>query len=77
MEFGTLDGILGCVSVGLGWTLMPRRVVEASQHAADLQIVAVPPEIGQVPTGMVTLREATPMAAMRTLAEAIANHAKN
>jgi hypothetical protein len=27
MEFGTLEGILGCIAVGLGWTLMPRRVV--------------------------------------------------
>ena len=30
MEFGTLEGILGCIAVGLGWTLMPRRVVEQS-----------------------------------------------
>lgn len=72
MEFGTLDGILGCVSVGLGWTLMPRRIVEASQHAADLVVAPVPPEIGQVPTGMVTLREAAPLAALRTLADAVA-----
>ena len=30
MEFGTLEGILGCIAVGLGWTLMPRRVVGQS-----------------------------------------------
>lgn len=72
MEFGTLDGILGCVSVGLGWTLMPRRVVEASQHAAELVVKPVPAEIGLVPTGMITLRDAVPLAALRTLADAVA-----
>lgn len=71
MEFGTLEGILGCVSVGLGWTLMPRRVVEQSLHAADLVIETVPPEIARVPTGMISLREAPPLAALKTLAVAL------
>ncbi len=72
MEFGTLEGILGCVAVGLGWTLMPRRVVEQSAHAADLAIERVPDEIGRVPTGMITLRDAPPLAALKTLAAAVA-----
>lgn len=72
MEFGTLDGILGCVSVGLGWTLMPRRIVEQSRHAAELVITSVPPDIGHVPTGLIRLREAPPLAALRTLADAFA-----
>ncbi len=72
MEFGTLEGILGCVAVGLGWTLMPRRVVEQSPHAADLVIEAVPDDIGRVPTGMITLRDAPPLAALKTLAAAVA-----
>lgn len=75
MEFGTLEGILGCVSIGLGWTLMPRRVVEQSPHAGELVIEVPPPEISHVPTGMVTLREASPLAGLRTLAEAIARSA--
>ena len=73
MEFGTLEGILGCVAVGLGWTLMPRRVVEQSLHAADLVVETVPPEIASVPTGMISLREAPPLAAMKTLAHALAS----
>jgi len=71
MEFGTLEGILGCVAVGLGWTLMPRRVVEQSSLAAELLIEAVPEEIGRLPTGMIYLREVPPMAAMKTLAQAV------
>jgi len=71
MEFGTLEGILGCVAVGLGWTLMPRRVIEQSPHAADLVIETLPAEISQVPTGMIHLRNAPTMVALATLAQAI------
>lgn len=72
MEFGTLEGILGCVSVGLGWTLLPRRVVEQSQHRADLTIREVPPQISRVQTGVAYLRAAPPMAAIKTLSDAVA-----
>lgn len=73
MEFGTLEGILGCVSVGLGWTLMPRRVVEQSAHAADLTIHSLPDAVGRVPTGLISLRDAPPLAALHTLAKAVAD----
>jgi DNA-binding transcriptional LysR family regulator len=76
MEFGTLEGILGCVAVGLGWTLMPRRVVEQSPHAAELVVEAVPEEIGRVPTGMVRLRNGPALAALATLGEAVAAAAR-
>ncbi|WP_425472179.1 LysR substrate-binding domain-containing protein [Streptomyces cyaneus] len=33
MEFGTLDGILGCVGADMGLTLLPAAVVE--RHASD------------------------------------------
>lgn len=72
MEFGTLEGILGCVAVGLGWTLMPRRVVAQSVHAAELVVEPLPEEIGRVPTGLVRLLHEAPPAALRTLAEAVA-----
>ena len=75
MEFGTLEGILGCVAVGLGWTLMPRRVVEQSPHAADLVIETVPDDIGRVPTGMIYLRDAPPLLALKTLGAAVASAA--
>jgi DNA-binding transcriptional LysR family regulator len=71
MEFGTLEGILGCIAVGLGWTLMPRRVVEQSSHAPDLVIETVPDEFSQVPTGVIYLREARIMPALKTLSDGI------
>lgn len=76
MEFGTLEGILGCVAVGLGWTLMPRRVVEQSPHAPELVVETLPPDIGEVPTGMITLREAPAMAALKTLGDAVKTAAR-
>ena len=76
MEFGTLEGILGCVAVGLGWTLMPRRVVEQSSHFDDLVITTLPPEIAQVPTGMIRLHEAPPMLALQTLGKAVTDAIK-
>lgn len=75
MEFGTLEGILGCVAVGLGWTLMPRRVVEQSPHAADLAVAELPAEFSRVPTGMIHLRDSPTLPALRTLGEAVARAA--
>ena len=75
MEFGTLEGILGCVSVGLGWTLMPRRVVERSPLAAELVIEPLPADVGRVPTGMVRRRDAPPLVVLTTLGAALAGGA--
>ncbi len=36
-EFGTLDGILGCVTAGVGVTLMPRSVVARPQYEGLLK----------------------------------------
>ena len=71
MVFGTLEGILGCIAVGLGWTLMPRRVVEQSAHAADLVVEPLPDEFSRVPTGMIRLRDGPPMLALSTLSDGV------
>lgn len=71
MAFGTLEGILGCVAAGLGWTLMPRRVVEQSPHIADLAVVVIPESFSRVPVGMIYLKEVPAMAALKTLKEAV------
>jgi len=38
MEFGTVDGILGCIHAGLGLSLLPRSVVERAKGHYSLQI---------------------------------------
>lgn len=67
MEFGTLDGILGCVAVGLGQTLMPRWVVEGSRHRDALETEAIDPRFAQVPTVLIRPRDGLPMRALDTL----------
>ena len=71
MELGTLEGILGCVTVGLGCTLMPRAVVENSRFADELIISEIPNYLSSVPTVMVSHRESPVMVCMGTLANAV------
>lgn len=71
MEFGTLDGILGCVSAGLGWTLLPRRVIALSPYGSGLAVERIPADIGRVPTGLIRLRSGPTLPALDTLAGAI------
>ena len=71
MELGTLDGILGCVAVGLGCTLMPAWVVAHSRHADDLDIEPIESHLAMVPTVMIRHRKGLPMKALETLASAV------
>jgi DNA-binding transcriptional LysR family regulator len=38
MEFGTIDGIIGCVAAGLGISMLPRSVVERSARRDEVAI---------------------------------------
>ncbi|MGV0661881.1 LysR family transcriptional regulator [Mycobacteroides chelonae] len=50
LEFGSLEGILGCVAAGMGVTLLPVAVVMASQRAAALRVHRLPPLQARVET---------------------------
>ncbi|MDQ0154710.1 DNA-binding transcriptional LysR family regulator [Robertmurraya andreesenii] len=50
MELGTLDGIIGCVSAGLGISLLPRSVVEKYVKEAHLLLHSIPSQFGKVHT---------------------------
>ena len=63
MEFGTLDGLLGCVAAGMGVSLLPRSVVERPQHAG--QIAALPVEGGRVETWLIQHRDTVETGAVR------------
>lgn len=63
MEFGTLDGLLGCVAAGMGVSLLPRAIVERPQHAG--QIAALPIPDGRVETWMIQHKDAVDTGAMR------------
>jgi DNA-binding transcriptional LysR family regulator len=38
LEFGTLDGMIGCVAADMGVTLLPRAVAERSDQSGSLQM---------------------------------------
>lgn len=50
MEFGTLDGIIGCVSAGLGVSLLPKSVVEKQMMNDQLMQHPIPDKFGRVNT---------------------------
>ncbi len=63
MEFGTLDGLLGCIAAGMGVSLLPRAVVERPQHRGQIEALSITD--GQVETWMIQHRDAVDTAAMR------------
>lgn len=50
MELGTLDGIIGCVSAGLGVSLLPNSVVERYVKEGRLIPHSIPNRFGKVKT---------------------------
>jgi DNA-binding transcriptional LysR family regulator len=50
LEFGTIDGILGCVAAGFGVTLLPRSIVEPAWRAGRVAIHELPPSDAQAET---------------------------
>ncbi|WP_282608779.1 LysR family transcriptional regulator [Pelagibius sp. Alg239-R121] len=60
MEFGTLDGILGCVAAGLGVTLLPEAVISASSFAGDLETESLPKRFSELPTYFVRRKDSAP-----------------
>lgn len=54
MEFGTLDGIIGCISAGLGITMLPRSVIERAAYAQQVRIHPLPAKSRYVETLFIT-----------------------
>jgi len=58
LEFGTIDGILGCVAAGLGVTLLPKAMVSETWRAAGVKLHALPAPEARVETLFVARRGA-------------------
>ena len=65
MEFGSLDAIIGCVSAGMGISLLPKSVVATKIEAGELVCENVPRKYGAVTTMFVTRRNAFISTAMK------------
>jgi DNA-binding transcriptional LysR family regulator len=58
LEFGTLDGIIGCVGAGIGITLLPRAVVAKAAAEGRVALHALPAREARIPTVLVRRADA-------------------
>jgi LysR family transcriptional regulator, cell division regulator len=63
MEFGTLEGIIGCVAAGVGITLLPRAVI-ARIRPAGIECHNLDHDTARVVTGLIRRADAYPTAAV-------------
>jgi LysR family transcriptional regulator, cell division regulator len=71
MEFGTIDGIIGCVAAGLGITLLPRSVVERSARRREVAMHELPKAYRYVETQFVTHKAQVRSVALSRLLEVL------
>lgn len=49
-EFGSIDGILGCVAAGMGYAVLPKAVAKAHQSRFAVHALDLPTDISEVVT---------------------------
>ena len=67
-EFGTLDGMIGCVAAGMGVTLLPRAVTERNDLNGNIRIHTLNASHARVDTVFIQRRSAHQYSALRGLA---------
>jgi DNA-binding transcriptional LysR family regulator len=67
-EFGTLDGMIGCVAADMGVTLLPRAVVERDHVQRDVHIHKLNPQHALVETLFIQRRTAHQYSPLQGLA---------
>jgi DNA-binding transcriptional LysR family regulator len=65
LEFGTLEAIFGCVSAGLGITMLPRTLVGGVWDATRVAVHPLPPEDAVVETVFIRRRNGFVPSALR------------
>ena len=73
MEFGTIDGIIGCVAAGLGISMLPRSVVERSARRREVAIHKLPKAHRYVETQFVTHKAQVRSLALSRLIDVVAS----
>ena len=64
LEFGSLDAIVGCVSAGVGVTLLPKGVVAAAVDAGTVAAHRLPKDLARVETLFIRRNDAYVSSAM-------------
>ncbi len=71
LEFGTFEGIVGCVAAGMGVSLMPRVLVEQRGLHESVAVHSLPTRYSDIETVMVWRRDAGPLAAREAFLAAL------
>lgn len=71
MEFGSIEGIIGCISAGMGVSILPRSVVERPQYQDNCSLHSLPREVGIMTTWFVRRRHEKPGKAMQAFMDLI------
>ncbi len=71
IEFGTLDGIMGCVEAGMGVSLLPRGVAEPMQRTGRVSIHALPDSAGLAQTLLIYRKDSLLTAAFERFLDRI------
>jgi DNA-binding transcriptional LysR family regulator len=69
LEFGTVDGIVGCVGAGIGVTMMPRAIVEAPLRQGRIAAHRLPQRDARVITVFTKRRDAFVSTALQRFLE--------
>lgn len=64
MEFGTLEGILGCIHAGLGVSLLPRSVIERAMMKYNVYHHSISDELLRTPTVFIRRKDTFKTAAV-------------
>lgn len=64
MELGSIEGILGCLSAGMGISFLPRSVIEAKDNQKLFSLIPLPEDFSRMTTWFVRRREEKPSRAM-------------
>jgi DNA-binding transcriptional LysR family regulator len=73
-EFGTLDGMIGCVAADMGVTLLPRAVVERGDHKGDIRIHTLEAAQSRVDTLFIQRRSAHRYSALQGFAACLSDN---
>jgi LysR family transcriptional regulator, cell division regulator len=73
LEMGTLEGIIGCVSAGLGITMMPFSVVEPHAKRGEVAVHRLAAEDARVETVFITRRDMVRSPALEEFISVISN----
>ena len=71
MEFGSVEGILGCIAAGMGISVLPRSFVERPQYQDNCSLHNLPGDVGKMTTWFVRRRHEKPGKAMQAFIDLV------